>query len=165
MIPVAGARRRDFEILCEFFWSYFPPGHGILVFRDATALLYFGTPRFTMLFLRTCQRTTARALGSSVLASSGGSFRPQTGHRPYLGLLLKQEVALTKISASHFASVLQAIGPPNGRRLKFLRAHYAAPVVRKNNSALRISTIRAIDSDVKSTLRVGRIADVTQPAR
>jgi hypothetical protein len=36
-----------------------------------------------------------------------------------------------------------------------------APVVRKNNSALRISTIRALGSDVKSTLRVGRIADVT----
>src|SRR5215831_1885283 len=31
----------------------------------------------------------------------------------------------------------------------------------KNNSALRISTIRAIGSDVKSTLRVGRFADVT----
>jgi hypothetical protein len=34
-------------------------------------------------------------------------------------------------------------------------------VVRKNNTALRISRIRAIGSDVKSTLRVGRIADVT----
>src|SRR5262249_5019958 len=31
----------------------------------------------------------------------------------------------------------------------------------KNNSALRISTIRAIGSDVKSALRVGRFADVT----
>ena len=40
------------------------------------------------------------------------------------------------------------------------RSH-ARPVVRKNNSALRISTIRAIGSDVRSTLRVGRIADVT----
>src|SRR5260370_37897931 len=39
--------------------------------------------------------------------------------------------------------------------------HYKPAVVRKNNSALRISTIRAIGSDVKSTLRVGRIADVT----
>jgi hypothetical protein len=35
------------------------------------------------------------------------------------------------------------------------------PVVCKNNSALKISTIRAISSDVRSTLRVGRIADVT----
>ena len=34
-------------------------------------------------------------------------------------------------------------------------------VVRKNNSALRISRIRAIGSDVRSTLRIGRIADVT----
>jgi hypothetical protein len=34
---------------------------------------------------------------------------------------------MTKISASRFATVLQAIGPPNGRRLKILRAHYAAP--------------------------------------
>ena len=34
-------------------------------------------------------------------------------------------------------------------------------VVRKNNSALKISTIRALASEVKSTLRVGRIADVT----
>jgi hypothetical protein len=37
----------------------------------------------------------------------------------------------------------------------------SARVVRKNNSTLRISTIRAIGSDVTSTLRVGRIADVT----
>ena len=36
-----------------------------------------------------------------------------------------------------------------------------ARVVRKNNSALRISTIRAIGSDVRLTLRVGRFADVT----
>jgi hypothetical protein len=34
-------------------------------------------------------------------------------------------------------------------------------VVRKNNSALRISAMRAIGSDVKSTLRVRRIAEVT----
>src|SRR5215471_8289130 len=34
-------------------------------------------------------------------------------------------------------------------------------VVRKNNSALRISTIWAIGSDVRSTLRIGRIADIT----
>ena len=33
-------------------------------------------------------------------------------------------------------------------------------VVRKNNPALRISTIRAIGSDDKLTLRIGRIADV-----
>jgi hypothetical protein len=39
--------------------------------------------------------------------------------------------------------------------------HRNPAVVRKNNSALRISTIRAIGSDVRSTLRVGRIADVT----
>jgi superfamily II DNA or RNA helicase len=37
----------------------------------------------------------------------------------------------------------------------------ASAVVRKNNSTLRISIIRAIGSDVTSTLRVGRIADVT----
>jgi hypothetical protein len=35
------------------------------------------------------------------------------------------------------------------------------PVDRKNNSALRISTMRAIGSDVRLTLRIGRIADVT----
>ena len=35
------------------------------------------------------------------------------------------------------------------------------PVVRKNNSALRISTIRSIGSNVRLTLRIGRIADVT----
>jgi hypothetical protein len=34
-------------------------------------------------------------------------------------------------------------------------------VIRKSNSVLRISTISAIDSDVRSTVRVGRIADVT----
>ena len=36
-----------------------------------------------------------------------------------------------------------------------------AGVVRKNNSALRISTIRAMGRNVRLTLRSGRIADVT----
>ena len=40
-------------------------------------------------------------------------------------------------------------------------ARTTTAVVRKNNSALRISTIRAIGSDVRLTLRIGRIADVT----
>jgi len=34
---------------------------------------------------------------------------------------------MTKVSASRFASVLQAIGRPDGPRLEILRAHYAAP--------------------------------------
>src|SRR5215472_13502818 len=51
------------------------------------------------------------------------------------------------------------------RVMKAAEAKGQAPprivVVRKNNSALRISTIRAIGSDVRLTLRVGRFADVT----
>jgi hypothetical protein len=38
---------------------------------------------------------------------------------------------------------------------------FAGVVVRKNNSALRISTIRAMGRNVRLTLRSGRIADVT----
>jgi hypothetical protein len=42
-------------------------------------------------------------------------------------LSIQHEVALTKVSASRFASVLRAIGRPKGRPLEFLRAHYNAP--------------------------------------
>ena len=41
-----------------------------------------------------------------------------------------------------------------GRRKVYSR-RWALGVVRKNNSALRISTIRALSSDAKSTLRLG----------
>ena len=34
---------------------------------------------------------------------------------------------MKRVSATRFASVLQAIGPPHGPRLEILRAHYAAP--------------------------------------
>jgi radical SAM superfamily enzyme YgiQ (UPF0313 family) len=55
---------------------------------------------------------------------------------------------------------LEAYSPTaTERALESIAAEPA--VVRKNNSALRISTIRAIGSDVRLTLRVGRIADVT----
>jgi hypothetical protein len=40
---------------------------------------------------------------------------------------IQHEVALTKVSASRFASILQAIGRPDGRRLEVLQAHYSAP--------------------------------------
>src|SRR5260370_32767431 len=42
-----------------------------------------------------------------------------------------------------------------------VRLYLRYPVVRKNNTALRISRIRAIGSDVRLTLRGGRIVDVT----
>jgi hypothetical protein len=60
-------------------------------------------------------------------------------------------VALRAICSIQPASAWRVMPPKYTRRV----------VVRKNNSALRISTIRAIGSDVKSTLRVGRIAEVT----
>jgi len=34
---------------------------------------------------------------------------------------------MKRVSATRFASVLQAIGRPQGRRLKILRVHYAIP--------------------------------------
>ena len=40
---------------------------------------------------------------------------------------IQPEVALTKVSASLFASALTAIGRPDRRRLEILRAHYTAP--------------------------------------
>jgi len=49
----------------------------------------------------------------------------------------------------------------DGERLETEQGTPQGAVVRKNNSALRISTIWAIGSDVRSTLRIGRIADVT----
>jgi hypothetical protein len=46
-------------------------------------------------------------------------------------------------------------------KLLYAAAPVWKAVVRKNNSAFEISWIRAIGSDVRSTLRIGRIADVT----
>ena len=40
---------------------------------------------------------------------------------------IPHETGMTRVSATRFASVLQAIGRPHGRRLKILRAHYAIP--------------------------------------
>ena len=40
---------------------------------------------------------------------------------------IPHEIAMKRVSATRFASVLQAIGPPHGPRLEILRAHYAAP--------------------------------------
>jgi hypothetical protein len=40
---------------------------------------------------------------------------------------IQQGVSVTTISASRFASILQAIGRRDARQLEILRAHYAAP--------------------------------------
>src|SRR5215467_11058618 len=58
--------------------------------------------------------------------------------------------------ANHLAAFDTAAGHPHVEAVGIVVAPPRYPVVRKNNSALRISTIRPIGSDVKSTLRFGR---------
>jgi hypothetical protein len=132
MIPVARAQQPDFQIFYKCFWSYFPPDQGTLVFPDATALLFFRHARFTMLFSQSAPTDHSRCRRIICGGSICWSVRPEIrrhwlGHWPSFAPVFKQEAGVVKISASRFAIVLQAIGPPNGLRREFLRAHYAAP--------------------------------------
>jgi hypothetical protein len=100
------------------------------IFHRGTAFLYFATPRFTMLFSERANGPKSMQADHLWWLGVLVSFRDQTQPDwvPAVSRSsVQDEVALTKISASRFASVLQAIGPPNGRRLEILRAHYAAP--------------------------------------
>jgi hypothetical protein len=115
MEVTARIQEPDVQILHQTFQSIFPRG---------TPRLYFGTPGFTMSFIGARRRV--ESVKAPWLVSSRDQLQPDWPKAvPNSGI--PQEVALTTISASRFASVLQAIGRPDGRRLEILRAHYAAP--------------------------------------
>jgi hypothetical protein len=131
MVPVARAQQPNFQILQILFGAIstgprqpcISPRHGTLVFHHAT--VYDALSQSAPTGHSPCRQIIC---GGSVCWSVRPEIkRIRTGNRPSLAQAFEHEVALTKISASRFAIVLQAIGPPNGRRRKFLRAHYAAP--------------------------------------
>jgi hypothetical protein len=93
-------------------------------FRKDCVKLYFGKQGFTMSF--TEHTLSVETVIAPWLVSFRDQLQPGWPQAP-LRSSIQQEVALTSISASRFASVLQVIGRPTGRRLEILRAHYTAP--------------------------------------
>jgi hypothetical protein len=161
MIPVARARQSDFQICHESFFG--------AIFHRTKALLYFAVPRHSCFSAQHDLRCSfsERANGPQsmqtdhlwwlhVLVRSSRAQTLMAWAQAVLRSIVKEETALTKISASRFATVLQAIGPPNGRRLEFLRAHYAAPG--RAATAATLAERVGYSGDNGITLWYGRLA-------
>ena len=120
-------------------------------------------PLLKLAFAKAGVESLLRALSVETPPSTCGSGlvrrTPRVGPRPLLGLayqipmrgLFRRRLYVVKTGDSHLVEA--SVHLLRRDQISHRGFERLMPVVRKNNSALRISTIRAIDSEVTSTLR------------